>query len=455
MIPCEPRTAPPTTRAFPAGFLWGAATSAFQIEGADSADGKGDSIWDVFCRKPGAIEGGDTAARACDHHRLWASDLDLARDLGFSAYRFSTAWTRVQPTGRGRPLAAGLDFYERLVDGCLERGLEPCLTIFHWDLPQALEEAGGWRSRDTAKHMGDLAEHLALRLGHRVRRWMTINEGPCIADNGYRTGFFAPGAREPEQVVRQCRHNVLLAHGHASRALRDVLGREAVDVGFVHNPYPHIPARAVPEDVEAAREAFRKATAWWLDPLWRGSYPPDELEALGPDAPVVLPGEMDLLADAPDSLGLNLYYALRVAAGEASPWKREEAARTDFDWTVEPDIAYWIPRWCHEIWSPKAIQITENGCAWEAGGLDDQSRLAYFRDHLLALARACSEGVPVDAYFAWSLLDNFEWASGFSKRFGLVHVDFATQERTPKASAKWFTRVCRENRVPEGGISLP
>jgi len=441
------------TADFPPGFLWGAATSAFQIEGGWDADGKGESIWDRFCHTPGKILGGDTGDVACDHYHRWNEDLDLLADLGMKAYRFSIAWSRVLPRGTGGVNETGLDFYERLVDGLLDRGIEPCPTLYHWDLPQALEDRGGWLARDTAKAMGEFAEVVARRLGSRVRRWMTINEGVNAADRGYGTGKFAPGLKLPRKDVLQARHHVMLAHGHGARALRDVLGRGNIEVGFVHDPWPTIPATNDPADVALAREAFRRTAAWWHDPVWLGNYPADEWESFGHDVPEVLAGEMALIGDRPDFMGLNLYSAQRISAteNEGRPWLRPEALRTDFGWLVEPDIAYWIPRFCAEIWNPPAIHITENGCAWDVGGLEDVWRTAYHREILSSLAQACAQGAPVKGYFAWSFLDNFEWADGFSKRFGLVHVDFATRKRTVKASGRWYARVARENRVWDMG----
>jgi len=453
----DPRTVPIRTESFPEGFLWGAATSSYQIEGAWNQDGKGESIWDKFCRVPGAISEGHTGETACDHYHRWEGDLDLMADMGLKAYRFSVSWPRILPNGTGSVNSKGLDFYERLVDGCLSRGIEPCATIFHWDLPQGLEDKGGWRNRDTAKAMGGLAEQLALRFGDRVKSWMTINEGPIITDHGYRSGLFAPGAKESEQVVRQCRHTVLLSHGYACQALRGVLGREKIEVGFVHNPWPFLPATGSAEDVALAKSRFIQKAAWWLDPLYFGKYPEQEWAELGPDVPEVQPGEMELIGDRPDFLGLNLYFGERASVLEEKGWRREEALKTDFGWVVEPDTLYYSTKFVHEHWNPGKMFITENGCAWELGGLDDQHRIAYYREHLLGLAQACAEGVPVKGYFAWSLLDNFEWSSGYTKRFGLIHVDFDTQVRTPKASAGWYARTVAENRIWDRGqgIQIP
>lgn len=446
----DPRTVDLATGDFPVGFQWGAATSAFQIEGAWNEDGKGESIWDRFCHTPDKIHGGHTGDIACDHYHRWSEDVDLMSSMGLKAYRFSISWPRVLPQGTGTVNEKGLDFYERLVDGLLERGIEPCPTLYHWDLPQALEDRwGGWRSRDTAKAMGEFAQAVAKRLGNRVKKWMTINEGANAADRGYGLGKFAPGLQLPRKDVLGTRHNVMLAHGHASRALRDLLGRENVEIGFVHDPWPTLPATRSIEDVELARKCFRRTAGWWHDPVWLGRYPQEEWNEFGSDVPDVLAGDMELIGDRPDFMGLNLYSAQRVSATRngGKPWMRQEAMRTDFGWYVEPDIGYWIPMFCKEMWNPPAIHVTENGCAWDVGGLDDVWRTAYHREFLASLAQACAQGAPVKGYFAWSLMDNFEWAEGFSKRFGLVHVDFESQERTIKASGKWYSRVARENRI--------
>lgn len=450
----HPRTVPLSRSEFPEGFLWGAATSAYQVEGGWNAEGKGESIWDRFAHTPGKIVDGDTGDVACDHFHRWRDDLDLIRDLGLRTYRFSIAWSRVLPQGVGAVNSRGLDFYERLVDGLLERGIEPCPTLYHWDLPQALEDRwGGWRSRETAHAMGGFAEAVARRLGDRVHRWMTINEGGNAADRAYGTGKFAPGLNLDRRTVLATRHNVLLAHGEASRALRDVLGRENIAVGFVHDPWPCLPASSDPADVALARQVFARTGAWWLDPVWKGSYPAEEWERMGGDVPDVQPGDLELIGDRPDFFGLNIYSAQRVSAtqNEGRPWMRPEAARTDFGWYVEPDIGYWVPRFVSEIWNPPEIFVTENGCAWETGGLNDRWRTAYHREILRGLAQACAEDVPVRGYFAWSLMDNFEWADGFSKRFGMVHVDFPTGKRTVKASGNWYAQVARENRVWDVG----
>lgn len=443
-------------RTLPEGFLWGCATSSYQIEGAASLDGKGESNWDAFTRIPGVIKDGSSGLVACDHYHRWREDLDLMKELGLGAYRFSVSWPRVQPDGKGRPNEAGLAFYDRLIDGLLERGIEPWLTMFHWDLPQALEAAGGFRERDLAMRFGDYAALLARRFSDRVGRWMTINEGPCISENGYRWGVFAPGAKEPEKVVRNVRHHVLLCHGKGVEALRAEAVRPVL-AGFVHNPHNLIPLTLEAEDVAMARSVFRERNGWWLDPLLCGSYPQKEWEALGADVPDVHPGDLQTIAQPLDFLGLNAYFGEYVGRERPVPFRRDTAAVTDFDWKVEPEVLYWSLRFLHEEYGIKDLAVTENGCAWETGGLEDAHRTAFLRDHLRGVALAASEGIPVSGYFAWSLMDNFEWASGYTLRFGIVHVDYETQARTLKDSAKWYSKVCRENRIEDDrfGLRLP
>ena len=443
---------------FPSGFRWGCATSAYQIEGARDADGKGESNWDRFCQKKGVIQDGSSGDVACDHYHRMEGDLDLMAEMGLSAYRFSVSWPRVLPTGKGRANEAGLAFYDRLIDGLLARGIEPWLTLYHWDMPQALEETGGFLTRDIASRMADYAALLANRFSDRVERWMTINEGPCISENGYRWGVFAPGHKGTEKEVRNVIHHVLLSHGRSVEALRSE-SRRPLKVGFVHNPWNLIPDSLSEADISLARSYFLKANGWWLDPLLKGAYPEEALETLGTDVPDIQTGDMECISQKLDFLGLNAYFADRIAEGrnENRPWKREEALKTDFNWKVEPETLYWSLRFLHEGYGVKDLAVTESGCAWETGGLSDRHRLAYLRDHLRGVSLAASQGIPVNAYFTWSLMDNFEWASGYDLRFGLVHVDFDTQERTLKQSAHWFSRTARGNALApdEGGVVLP
>ncbi|MEN9353085.1 MAG: hypothetical protein RL318_410 [Fibrobacterota bacterium] len=440
----------------PKGFLWGCATSAYQIEGAWNEDGKGESNWDRFCQLPGVIKDGSSGRVACDHYHRFEGDLDLMKEMGLGAYRFSISWPRVLPEGKGQANEAGLAFYDRLIDGMLERGIEPWVTLFHWDLPQSLEAIGGFKERDLAMRFGDYAALLARRFSDRVTRWMTINEGPCISENGYRWGVFAPGAKESEKGVRNVRHHVLLCHGRGVEGLR-AEARQPIKVGFVHNPWNGIPQTLEPEDVELTRKMFQEKNGWWLDPLLRGKYPEKEWEGLGQDVPDVHPGDLSVISQPLDFLGLNAYFGEYVGRGLEKPIRRESSAVTDFAWNVEPEILYWSLKFLHEDYGVKDLAVTENGCAWEKGELEDAHRTAYLRDHLKGVALAVKEGIPVSGYFAWSLMDNFEWSSGYDLRFGLLHVDYATQVRTFKASAKWYAQVCHENRIVDDpfGIVLP
>ncbi len=440
---------------FPPDFRFGCAASSYQIEGGWKADGKSESNWDVFCRKPGVIADGTSGEVACDHYHRFREDLDLMRTMGIGAYRLSISWPRVLPDGRGRPNEAGLAFYDRLIDGLLERGIEPWVTLFHWDMPQTLEAAGGFLNRDIASRMADYAALVAGRLGDRVHHWATINEGPCIAENGYREGIFAPGLRLGEKAVRNVIHHILLAHGRSVEAFRSEAPN--AKIGFVHNPWNIIPDTLAPEDVAAAGKEFVTRAGWWLDPLFKGAYPAAELAKLGADAPDVQPGDLACIAQPLDFLGLNAYFAERISAATGKVWRREEAAVTDCDWKVEPETLYWTLRFLHEEYAVKELVVTENGCAWEKGGLEDWHRVAYIRDHLRGVALAISEKIPVSGYFVWSLLDNFEWASGYSLRFGMVHMDYGTLTRTPKASAHWYACCAREHHIvpDEGGVVLP
>jgi beta-glucosidase len=453
---------------FPPGFLWGVATSAFQVEGAASADGRGESIWDRFAATAGAIEDGRDATVACDHYHRWPEDVALMRDMGLNAYRFSVAWPRVQPLGRGAINDAGLDFYERLVDGLLEAGLSPMATLYHWDLPQALQERGGWGSRDTAAAFVDYAHAVSQRLGDRVRQWVTHNEPWCIAALGHEFGVHAPGQRDAALSLRVA-HHLLLSHGWAVPVLRH--NSPASEVGIVliaSHPEPHTPS---PADRDAARAFDGSFNRWYLDPLFRGEYPADAREdrmrqghlTAGP-LPFVQQGDMAAIATRLDFLGLN-YYSRTVLsgtpgpAGEPPPRAVAMAPReqlTDMGWEVWPQGLEELLLRIHRDYQPPRIYITENGAAYAdapdgEGRIHDVRRRDFIAGHLRALRRAIAAGVPVAGYFHWSLLDNFEWAHGYTRRFGLVHVDFATQRRTLKDSARYFSAVAVANAVPHEG----
>ena len=437
---------------FPQGFLWGAATSAYQIEGAVDAGGRGRSIWDDFCARPGKVANGESGARACDHYHLWREDVALMRSLGLGAYRFSISWPRIQPAGRGAANAAGLDFYDRLVDGLLEAGIRPFATLYHWDLPSALEAEGGWRARPTCEAFAEYAAIVAERLGDRVEHWTTFNEPFCIADLDHGSGEQAPGRRDSRQVVRQVNHHILLAHGLAAQAVR-ASAPGAVQVGFVQLTTAPEPLLEDDASIEAAREGYRRHNAMIFDPLCRGSYPADILESLGADAPHVADGDLATIHQPLDYVGINSYSSWEVVDPSGRTLQPEPShPRTHMGWPITPDALYWAVRFTNEIYAPKAIHITESGCAYPDevnadGEVLDTARIAYLKAHLRGLQRAAMEGHPVKGYFLWSLLDNFEWAHGYAKRFGIVHVNFETLKRTPKLSAGWYGRVAQLNRV--------
>ncbi len=437
---------------FPPGFVWGTATASYQIEGAAGEDGRGPSIWDTFSRRPGAVLGGDTGDVACDHYHRWEADLDLVRSLNLTHYRFSIAWPRILPAGRGRVNRAGLDFYDRLTDGMLARGLVPFATLYHWDLPQALEDEGGWRVRATADAFAEYAREVVRVLGDRIGDWATFNELPCIVNLGHRTGEHAPGAKEPERTIRQVTHNLLLAHGRAVRAIREE--SPGARVGIVHNPDVPEPQTDAEADIAVGRKGFAEYNAWMLDPVFLGEYPADQWEGLGADVPEREPGDMEEIRQPLDFLGINAYSTRGFASAERGLDSPEEHyPRTDMGWPITNDVLYWACRFANERYSPPCIHITENGCAWPdapeklGGGVRDYARIAYLRHHLRGVHRAIGEGVPVRGYFAWSLMDNFEWAWGYSRRFGLVYVDYETQRRIPKYSAQWYASVARRNAL--------
>lgn len=443
------------TKRLPPDFLFGYATSAFQIEGATREDGRGESIWERFCRVPGAIADGSDGEVACDHYHRWAEDVDLLASLGAQAYRFSVAWPRIQPAGRGAPNPKGLDFYDRLVDALLARGVRPFVTLYHWDLPQALQEEGGWTSRGTAEAFAEYAELVAQRLGDRVRDWATHNEPWCVAHLGHHTGEQAPGLKDPGASLRAA-HHVLLSHGWAVPRLRQ--RAPGARVGIVLNPIVGIPASPSTADRETVRSMEARFTRWYLDPLFRGSYPADgvaDLLALGQlereTMPWVRAGDLSSIAEPLDYLGVN-YYArsvCRAAIPEDQNEPRtvpEPSEKTDMGWPVVPEGLTDLLAWLHREYRPAELIVTENGAAYgdgpsADGRVHDARRVAYLEGHLAAVRRAVALGVPVRGYFLWSLLDNFEWAFGFEKRFGAVWVDYATQRRVPKDSALWYRDV--------------
>ena len=434
--------------AFPANFIWGVATSAFQIEGAADADGKGPSIWDDFCRVPGVIADASDGRQACEHYQRWADDLDLVASLGVDAYRFSISWPRVQALGSGAFNEAGFAFYERLVDGMLARGLKPFLTLNHWDLPSALQAKGGWENRDTVPCFVDYACEVARRLGDRVASICTHNEPWVIAVLGHESGIFAPGIKS-RAVAIQVAHHLFLSHGLALTAMR-AQGCKA-DMGIVLNLSPVEPATDSDADREAARQADGNGLRWYLEALLSGQYPAEFWSAMGADVPTVLPGDMQAMRVPMDFLGINYYTRVKASAGTPYDVKSGGLEVTDMGWEVYPQGITNLLLRLHRDYAAKGLPpliITENGAAFADtmsadGQVHDEPRVRYLQDHFAAVHEAMRQGVHVDGYFVWSLLDNFEWASGYEKRFGIVHVNYTTQQRTLKQSALWYRDFLR------------
>ena len=446
---------PAADATFPPGFVWGAATAAYQVEGAVGEDGRGPSIWDTFSHTPGKVENGETGAVACDHYHRYPEDIALMRELGLGAYRFSIAWPRVFPTGGGRPNEAGLDFYRRLVDALRAAGVEPFVTLYHWDLPQALQDAGGWANRDTVGRFGEFAHTVATALGAEVHHWITHNEPWVVAFLGNLMGVHAPGLTDLRTAL-QVSHHVLLSHAEAMEALR-AEARPGDQVGITLNLAPAEPAGDSQADAEAAERTDGFLNRWFLDPLFRGNYPDDMLRWYGDAVPEIQTGDLARINAPIDFLGVN-YYTRSVVRHdpEGGPLQTatvqpEGRPYTDMGWEVYPDGLYHLLTRLHRDYAPSALYVTENGAAFPDrlvdGVVADPERRAYLHDHLLACYRAIEEGVPLRGYFAWSLMDNFEWAFGYSRRFGLIHVDYATQTRTIKQSGRWYAEVTRENGV--------
>jgi len=424
---------------FPKDFVWGVATSAYQIEGAAHADGKGLSIWDTFCRTPGVIADASDASVACEHYHRYAEDLDMIASLGVNAYRFSSSWPRVQPAGSGAWNERGLDFYERLVDGLLARGIAPYLTLNHWDLPEALQAKGGWANRDTVHHFVDYALGMHARLGDRVASIATHNEPWVMSVLGHQTGVFAPGIKH-RATAMQVAHHLMLSHGLALEALRQA-GCKA-KLGIVLNLSPIEPATDSVQDQAKARLEDGLLVRWYMDPLFKGAYPADVLEHLQADSPVVQPGDMDIIQTPMDFLGINYYSRTVASAGE--PWSVHQSGLevTEMDWEVYPQGLTALLVRLHQDYPVPCMFITENGGAFKDpvlhGQVHDADRTRYLQTHIEAVQRAMTQGVRMGGYMVWSLMDNFEWASGYAKRFGIVHVDYATQKRTLKDSAHWY-----------------
>lgn len=447
---------------FPDDFLWGTATAAYQIEGAVNEDGRTPSIWDTFSHTPGKTFNGDTGDIACDHYHRWESDIKLMQELGLQTYRFSIAWPRVLPQGTGQPNVHGLDFYDRLVDGLLAANITPFITLYHWDLPQALQDRGGWANREIVDAFVEYADTVVARLGDRVTHWITHNEPWCAGFLGHYMGVHAPGITDLKTSL-QAVHHLLLSHGRAVPVLRSA--RAGAQVGITLNLSPAYPISDSPEDAVAARRTDGFLNRWFLDPLYGRGYSEDMQELFGEALPQIETHDLDIISTPTDFLGVNFYFpaVVRAVSQEVNPLGGEQRSAaqaaaegreiTAMGWEVNSDgLRDLLVRLQHD-YQPKAIYITENGAAFEDqvadGTVHDPRRLAYIQSHLEASHAALTSGVPLRGYFAWSLMDNFEWAYGYAKRFGLIYVDYATQERILKDSALWYKRVIAENAVVE------
>lgn len=443
-------------RDFPPGFIFGAGTSSYQVEGAAALDGRGPSIWDTFSRNPGKVKNGDTGDVADDQYHRYKGDVQLLKRLGMKAYRFSTSWSRILPTGTGQVNQAGLDYYRRLVDELLTSGITPYLTLFHWDLPQALQDRWlGWQSRDTSVAFGDYAAVVAKALGDRVKHVFTTNEILSFTDLGHAQGEHAPGLKLQAKARNQVRHHGVLAHGLGVQAIRANAPKDVL-VGPAENPWPALPVFETTEHIAAARKAMRLLNAPFLTAIMEGAYMPEYLQAEGANAPTFTQEDLKAIGSKVDFVGLNLYFPAYVrAAGNAQGFAVVDDPPSyphmDVAWLkFGPQITYWMPRLLHELWHMPTI-ISENGCCSTDvlvnGEVYDTDRVMYVREHLLQAQRATAERIPLKGYLVWSLLDNFEWSEGFAKRYGIVHVDFQTQKRTLKLSANYFKEVAAARRV--------
>ena len=441
---------------FPKNFTWGVAAAAPQIEGGAFADGKGESIWDRFARVPGKVHNGDTLDVACDHYHRFREDFALMRELGVKHYRLSLAWPRIYPQGDGPLNRAGVDFYHRLFDAMAEHDITPWVTLFHWDLPQALEDCGGWTAAVTVEAFARYADTVVREFGGQVKNWITLNEIRCFTRLAYGGGNKAPGRPVTPAQLNQTYHHALLCHGHGVRAVR-AHGGPGARVGLTDNCDVCMPVTETPRDIAAAREWFAEKNLHLLGAIYGGGYAPAYLARCGADAPRVGAGDFALISAPTDFLGLNLYTGTFVRAG--ADGLAEELAlptnypRADSPWLhLAPQVMYWGTRLAHEAYGVTSIYVTENGCGYNDepvvnGEVIDLHRRDFLRGHLRELERAIADGVPVAGYFLWSFMDNYEWEDGYARRFGIVHVDFATQQRTPKLSARYYAAVMSGNRI--------
>lgn len=451
-------SAPATGHEFPKGFLWGSATASYQVEGAVNEDGRGPSIWDTFSRIPGKVVNNATGDVADDHYHRYKEDVQLMKALGVKAYRFSIAWPRVFPQGSGTPNPKGLDFYNRLVDELLANDIKPFATLYHWDLPQALQDnGGGWESRDTSKAFADYAGYVAEHLSDRVKHFFTINEFGAFVELGYRIGIHAPGLKLPPGRFNQTRHHAVLGHGLAVQAIR-AKAKPGTRIGLAENMTICAPVIETPQHIEAATRATRELNAQYMTVIQEGKYTDAYLAAAGPNAPKFTPEDLKIISSPLDFVGINIYTPTYVRADSSPlgftvvPHPTSYPHMASWWLSIGPEALYWGPRHVAKIWNVKEIYITENGCSSSDvpaadGTVYDTDRVMFLRNYLTQLQRATADGVPVHGYFLWSLMDNFEWADGYTNRFGLHYVDYASQKRTPKLSAAFYREVISRNAV--------
>ncbi|MGI4789727.1 MAG: GH1 family beta-glucosidase [Janthinobacterium lividum] len=449
---------------FPENFAWGVATAAYQIEGAAYKAGGGQSVWDMFCRRPGKVFSGENGDVACDHYSRWREDVALMKELGVKAYRLSISWPRILPTGTGTVNAEGLDFYDALIDALLAAGITPYVTLYHWDMPYDLYCRGGWLNRDSADWFADYTQIVADRLSDRVAHWMTLNEPQCFIGLGHESGLHAPGDKLGTAEVLRAGHHALLAHGRSVQAIR-AAAPHPVQIGYAPVGVVSVPATDSAADIEAARQTMFDEdktglwnNTWWLDPIFRGAYPAGSLKAYGADAPPIQSGDMEIISQPLNFFGCNIYNGQTVRAGidgQPEPVPHPMGiGRTSYGWPVTPDCLYWGPKFYWERYHQPII-VTENGLGnndWVAldGQVHDPQRIDFLARHLQQFARAYEDGVDVRGYFQWSLMDNFEWHEGYKMRFGLVYVDYQTQQRISKDSAYWYRDVIQSNGASLG-----
>ena len=452
---------------FPKDFTWGAAAASYQVEGAAREDGKGLSTWDMMCRRPDRVWEGHTGDVACDHYHRWKEDIGLMKKVGLQAYRLSVSWPRVIPAGTGAVNKKGLDYYDRLVDGLLDAGIEPWITLFHWDFPHELYLRGGWLNRDSVAWFGEYTDVVVKKLSDRVTHWMTLNEPPCFIGLGLDTGVHAPGDKLGTHEVLTAAHHTLMAHGRAVQVIRSTARKEPI-VGWAPCGNVAVPATNTPADIRAAKAHVYDGTTlwsytWWSDPIFFGRYPEDGLRHYGDKAPKVKSGDMDLIKQPMDFFGMNIYSAKVMRAGKKTTSEnvplKPGYPHTLFLWKVMPGAIYWGPRFIYERYKCPIV-VTENGLSsmdWVNldGHVHDTMRIDFMERYLSELRRATHDGVAVKGYFHWSIMDNFEWAEGYKHRFGMIYVDYETQKRTLKDSALWYRKVIESNGATINPGMLP